>query len=424
MIGARWLSSLQEGEFMIPETHAQQVSVATQVAKTLEYLRQSNHCQCSISKHRTTWTKFERYCKEQSIRIFTVDLAAGFLKKICGIDGDTMLTRLQKDRDRHMRVLCDYFQYGHVKQKPSWRIYQFPPQFEREIVAFINFRKERGYSSRTEAATNLYLERFGAYLDQTGVKRFSEISSAHLIDFIDNQSLAGATKPTISNMLSTLGRLFDFAFGKYHPENLSLSMPKSGYRRNRPLPSAYTESEVKSLLKAVDRNRPIGKRDYAILLLAGKLGLRMGDICALRFENFKWDLNQIELIQGKTGVPVVLPLLHEIGEAIIDYLKDGRPQTSSDHIFVRHQSPFNPFSDGGMGLLVKKYVLKANISVKNRKVGLHSLRHSLASSLLKENTPLPVISEILGHTRTNTTRLYLKIDADQLKMCALEVPAI
>lgn len=409
---------------MTCKTRTGQVTVAEQIGRTLEYLQRNNHGKNSIAKHRATWAKFETYCKEQNAHIFTVDLAAKFLSDIFGIDSETRLAHFTKNRDRYMRVLCDHFQYGYVKQKPSWRTYQFPPQFEHVFVAFINFRRERGYSPRTEAVTKLYLDQFGAYLDQVGVKQFSAILPSHMIDFINNQSINGVTKPTICNTLSILGRLFDFASGKYHPDNLSKSMPKSGYRRNRPLPSAYTKDEVKGLLKAVDRNRPIGKRDYAILLLAGKLGLRMGDICALRFENFKWDLNQIELIQGKTDVPIVMPLLHEVGEAVVDYLKNGRPKTDYDHIFIRHQSPFNPFSYGGMGLLVKKYVLKAGISVKNRKVGLHSLRHSLATSLLKENTPLPVISGILGHTRTNTTRLYLKIDADQLKKCALEVPAI
>jgi len=256
------------------------------------------------------------------------------------------------------------------------------------------------------------------------VEHFSEISSAHLTGFVDSQYAASVTKASMCGALSVLGRLFDFAAEKYHPENLSRVMPKSGYRRNRPLPSVYSREEVHRLLKAVDRGLAIGKRDYAILLLASKLGLRMGDICALRFGNFTWERNQIEIIQGKTGSPLVLPILPEVGEAIIDYLKEGRPMTDSAHIFIRHMSPFTEFSPRGMGLIVKKHLLNAGIKVANRKAGLHSLRHSLASALLKENTPLPIISEILGHTRTNTTRVYLKIGIDQLKRCALEVPAL
>lgn len=161
--------------------------------------------------------------------------------------------------------------------------------------------------------------------------------------------------------------------------------------------------------------------NYVILLLAAKLGLRSGDIASLRFENINWELNTVHITQGKTGTPLELPLLEELGWAIIDYVKNGRPATHRQTILVRHNSPFDALS-GGTYDIMQKYIRRANLSIPaGKRHGLHALRHSLASKLLEQNTPLPIISGVLGHLNTDTTKAYLKINVEQLRQCALEV---
>ena len=190
------------------------------------------------------------------------------------------------------------------------------------------------------------------------------------------------------------------------------------------IPSAYRKEEVQQLLNSVDRGNPKGKRDYAILLLASRLGMRAGDICALSFAHLKWSQNVIELLQGKTQEPVVLPLLPDIGSAIIEYLKYGRPETDSSTIFVRHTCPITPLTPPTLHSIVWHYLQRAGVHVPDgKKHGPHALRHSLASALLENNVPLPIISEVLGHTSTQTTTLYLKIDLPHLRQCALDVSA-
>lgn len=194
------------------------------------------------------------------------------------------------------------------------------------------------------------------------------------------------------------------------------------YQRNSHIPSAYPKSDVKKILEAVDRANPNGKRDYAILLLASELGLRSSDIRNLKFSNLHWEKNTIELTMSKTGKEITLPLLENIGMAIIDYLKYGRPHTDLDIIFLRHISPIQQLSASGVTRIVSRYIYKSGIEVKpGQRKGPHALRHSLASALLEENIPLPIISEILGHSDSRTTEIYLKIDIKQLRNCALEV---
>jgi integrase len=159
-----------------------------------------------------------------------------------------------------------------------------------------------------------------------------------------------------------------------------------------------------------------------MLLLAIRLGLRIGDIRSLKKSSIDWDRNTINLKMAKTGQPIELPLLKDIGWAIIDYLQNGRPATNSECLFVRHRAPFNAI--GGRGSFTKelhRYILKAGLNVpEGQRHGMHSLRSTLARNMLEIKSPLPIISEALGHQSVNTTSIYLKIDIEGLRKCALD----
>ena len=155
--------------------------------------------------------------------------------------------------------------------------------------------------------------------------------------------------------------------------------------------------------------------------MIARLGLRSSDVANLRFSNIDWDNDRIRLTQVKTGNPLELPLLSDVGEAIINYLKNARPKTETDHVFVRIKPPYTAFHSSAVGSLVHDHLVRAGIHVEGRKAGSHALRHSLASRLLEHKIPLPVISEILGHVNSQTTMTYLRIDINELRKCALEV---
>lgn len=196
-------------------------------------------------------------------------------------------------------------------------------------------------------------------------------------------------------------------------------IPRVNYSHKAHIPSVYAPEEIESLLAVVDRANPIGKRDYTILLLATRLGLRASDICGLCFDDVDWTNNQINIIMQKTNEPLQLPLTAEVGNAIIDYIRNGRPKSEYRNIFLRHIHPIEPMYSSSLHGMIQRYFYDAGIDIKNRKHGPHALRHSLASNMLSNNTPLPTISNVLGHKSTATTQIYLKIDINNLAKCAL-----
>jgi integrase len=152
--------------------------------------------------------------------------------------------------------------------------------------------------------------------------------------------------------------------------------------------------------------------------------MRASDICALEFASLKWEENKLEFVQRKTGKPVSLPLLNEVGDAIIEYLM-VRPQSDLNSVFLRIAPPPVQLHRHSLYEITRKYITRSGIYIPpGKKHGPHALRHSLSSILLESRVPLPVISGILAHSSSDTTKVYLKIDHNQLRECALSVPPV
>lgn len=203
---------------------------------------------------------------------------------------------------------------------------------------------------------------------------------------------------------------------------MSLFIPKSNVLLKRKhIPSTWTREDLDKILACIDLASPVGKRDYAIILLVARLGIRVSDVIRLEFDNIKWEKNCIQISQYKTNEPLVLPLFEDVGQAIIDYVKNGRPASDLKLVFITHKPPFQKFSDNNhLYGMFNKYLYKAGIEVTPEKNhGMHTLRHSLANELLRKEIPLPVISEILGHKSLETTMQYLRADTEQLRCCTL-----
>ena len=205
-------------------------------------------------------------------------------------------------------------------------------------------------------------------------------------------------------------------------KDLSAELPEIRVARDATIPSVWDQELIVRLLGAVDRSSAKGKRDYAILLLACRLGLRAGDIRTLKLDNLRWAESTIEITQAKTSTPLTLPLTSEVGEALIDYLKSGRPQTTHRDVFLKVSPPFDPFKENNnLHHIVTYWRRLAGITFRSsQKRGLHSLRHTLATRLLEKGTPLPTIAEILGHTSLESTRIYAKADVEALRDVALD----
>ena len=210
-------------------------------------------------------------------------------------------------------------------------------------------------------------------------------------------------------------------------KDYSIYVARDNFRRASEIPTTYTEEEIRRTLASVDRASAIGKRDYLILLLAAEYGWRNSDISKFALGQINWDKNTIYLAQSKTDVPVEFPLLSSVGNAIINYLKNARPDSDADEVIlsVKPSRKTKPLSGQAISVIVAQHLENAAIKDwHSKKHGTHSFRHSLASNMLKNDVMLPVISSVLGHSSSESTKVYLKVDTGKLRMCALPMPTV
>jgi len=267
------------------------------------------------------------------------------------------------------------------------------------------------------------LSAFLTYCDQNNIKVITDIDMVVILQFIGQLDCKGTL---VVIAVSTLRGFMKYLYEQKHLSiDYSFRIPRHKKIDQPKIPSTYTKKDITQLISSVERSSAMGKRNYAIILLAARLGLRASDICRLKFENLCWNTSTIEIEQYKTGRALMLPMLPDIGNAIIDYLKYGRPNSKEPYVLLTERPPYGRFTTSNVVThVVQRAFKKAGIDINGRRFGPHSLRHSLGFRMLEESTVLPVISEVLGHESTNSTKYYLRIDLKSMRRCMLDVPPV
>ncbi len=392
------------------------------VAETQEALCQTDASNYYKNVFKTLTKQFLLYAHDKGIDSFTMDFGIQFLEEHYSMSEKIAKGKWCAAYTRSMNALSEYQLFGTVSLylATDKRTYSFPDGFRSSAEAYLSYRKKIGISNKSNRISSLYLERFFDFLIQKNIVKLEKLSIRDVFSFL--ASLEWYAKPTINHTMRAVRYYLKYCHENgFMDEEMFSKLPNPHYNRQSRLPSSYSADEVTRLLESIDMGNPCGIRDHAIILLISRLGLRSSDVANLRFSNIDWENEVIRLIQVKTGNPLELPLLEDVGTAIINYLKNARPKTGSDHVFVRQVPPYTAFKPGAVGSLVRVHLQKSGIHLEGKKQGSHTLRHSLASRLLEHEVPLPVISEILGHTSTETTMTYLRIDIAELRKCALEV---
>jgi integrase len=197
-------------------------------------------------------------------------------------------------------------------------------------------------------------------------------------------TLAGYQAKTVEHKLCAVRSFLRFAGSDGLVDGAVLeAVPAAKSSRQARIPSVWDPTDVTKILQAVDRGNPCGRRDYAIILLITRLGLRGIDVKRLRFGDLDWPGNRLSVVQAKTGHRVQLPLLKDVGWAIIDYVRSGRPRSDCPEVFIRHTAPIGPFSDQDhLHQILVKHARTAHVPLgEKRRHGMHSLRHTLATRL-------------------------------------------
>lgn len=196
--------------------------------------------------------------------------------------------------------------------------------------------------------------------------------------------------------------------------------------RRSTIKTSFSIDEIKKIFKALNENTKNSKFLYSILSLSSYLGLRIGDIISLKYDDIDFDMNKITIIQNKTKCTVVLPLIDKVKYPLLDYIVNSRTNSiNKDYIFSTLKKPYTKFSSGAsIYSMIRKVIIESGISIKDRKLGPHSFRHSLATNLLNLGTPIYKISDILGHSSTQSTEVYIEKDFSKLQELSLEVPYV
>ena len=202
--------------------------------------------------------------------------------------------------------------------------------------------------------------------------------------------------------------------------NLAASVPSIANHAFAELPGTLEAPDVEKLLASCDLTSPIGRRDYAVLTLLARLGLRACEIINLTLEDINWDAGEL-LIRGKGARQDRLPLLQDVGQALANYLKQGRPRCTSRNLFLRIKAPMQGFTGSpAVWAIVSRALVRAQLHPQHR--GSHLLRHTLATQMLRRGASLMQIGKILRHQRPQTTRIYAKVDLVTLRSLALPWP--
>lgn len=378
----------------------------------------------SMQFYRKRWQMLQQFAQQRGETYYSERLGIDYVEHHFSIfekDFDRTFSQSETQELRIIRMLGD-FQLHHTVLRRYYKHKEIltDPYFIEIRNRFNQYCKDKDYSKVT---TDHYVKqsaRFMDYLSSQAVTDCMEISLTLINNYI--KTLAGYTYKTVEQNICSLRTFFRFLLETGEVQtDFAAKTPMVQARKQTRIPSVWTADELKQLITAIDRGNPKGKRDYAIILLACCLGLRCTDIKNLRMENFRWEEKKLVLTQSKTREPLSLPLTTEVGWAVIDYLRYGRPKIDSPYVFVKHMAPFGPFSEGDhLNQLIKRYMELAHLPTLKKRRGMHSLRHTMASVLLEKDTPLSTISDILGHVDTDSTAVYLKVDVNKLRDCSLD----
>jgi integrase/recombinase XerD len=240
-----------------------------------------------------------------------------------------------------------------------------------------------------------------------------EVSGAVL-----RRAASGVSVSATQYFVSALRAFLRFCFveGLLEADLSQAALAVSGRRRS-PLPNGIGRTDAQALLGACDRRSALGRRDYALIVLLLRLGLRRGEVASLTLDDIDWRAGEL-VVRGKGGREDRLPLPADVGEAIASYLRRGRPASGRREVFLRTRAPYEPIAPGTVASTVRRACRRAGIA----EVGSHGLRHTTACETVKARVPLERIGQVLRHRSLQSTAIYARVDLDQLRLLAAPWP--
>lgn len=292
-----------------------------------------------------------------------------------------------------------------------------PFPFSDEAPGFLaHLRDERGLRPATVLSYRQFLHHLEDYLNEIKARSVKDLSPAILSAFVTGRG-NGWGMSMVGGLCGILRVFLRYLFReKLVAQDLSQSIESPRKYRLSTIPRSISWAEVERMLAAVDRRCALGKRDYAILLLLVTYGLRGREVAALTLDDIDWECQRLRVPERKAGHSTAYPLSPIVGEAIVDYLKNGRPQKADRRVFYRVLAPWEPMTSGGVSTRASHYLHKAGVPVA--RPGSHTLRHTCVQRLIDAHFPLKTIGDYVGHGSPESTAIYAKVSIESLREVA------
>lgn len=396
------------------------------IDKTKVAIKPIGYSNSTVYQYGLAWEKLTIFFALHDQIFFSIDSALLFLKLMTDQSkkGDLKEWRFKLYK-LSTYILIEVFETGsyswkYHKQDPDMNLNVEMKTIQSRFLAFLEREEKRN------GTKNLYMTVSRQILKYLQIGNYCRISKLKLSDVsgIISHLASHYQKTSMRTALSALRVFFRYLRDTGQTTvNLALAVPSNGVKKIAVVPT-LTAKEEDCILQSIDRNQTIGKRNYAMILLAIRTGLRESDVINLRFSEIDWHGNTINIVQQKNDRPLVLPLLPEVGNALADYILNGRPaKPGYAYIFLRIFPPFIKLTTAYT--INSKTLIKAGVRAKTDLYkGFHLYRHSIAARMLAKEIPLHIISDVMGHSSKESSKQYLFTDGAHLKECALSLKGI
>lgn len=372
---------------------------------------EKTYSQSSLNFYKLMIKRLNLFLIGNDIRDYNSDIGTKFY--ISYLYENNISIRRQKAILTFIKRFNDYLLEGkfviqHTKSSES-----LPKNYEQILKAFSDKCYKKGNKEITVKQKQFFLRQFLKNCIDLGCNCIQELNAAQ----VSRACLRIQNRDSWAVIREFLKFLVIIGILKI---DLSLLIPH--YKKPFKIPVTYSEKDIAKIEKIIDRSTDIGKRDYAMILLATRLGMRSGDIVHISFDNLDFENKKLSFIQQKTGEKLVLPLLPEIKTALENYIENSRPLTSDTSVFIRQMAPYQGITTSVLRFQITKYFRLAGINIIGKKHGPHTFRSSLANSMINDAVPYEAVRKILGHSDLKSIKHYAQLNIEMLRQCAIEVP--
>lgn len=405
----------------------EEILVTDQIEKAQRIIATFGYKPSTIRHYNRHWGELKRFFKNNGVKHFSIKLSDEFvvlkrMKEAKGLISSSTMRTIR--RAIYFLQECHIYD-GNVKWE---RIQKHIVELDDAPMLLTAYEQYR-YSisiSLSKGSVKVYcriVESFLIFIKSHMIYEITNVTQEDIRDFIKYISLSRPKGMHV--VLPVLRSFFRFMIEQDSTlQPLLWAVPQNAGRKSSII-STLTELELQELDAFIRQDGPSPKRNYAIFLLASRMGLRKSDIAGLKLCDIEWRHSAIKIIQQKTSEELALPLLADVGNSLADYILNERPDTSSDYVFVRYLAPYERISSAVCSEVVRLAMKHCRIhEEKGMSQGIHCLRHTVAQKMLAESVPLPVISSVLGHKDKNSTQKYLSVDTKKLRFCALGLSGI